>query len=209
MSLRTLAFALTALLIAALPLRAQSATAVAVGITATTYDPRGELSLGSGSFGPVLRLRTGPGFGPTIGFDWFSIFVDMQAGDRKVYVGEMRVRPVMGGIAYTVFREPYAIAFSLTGGYAFTGLHVDGRAREAYANSIGARGASINVSNTLVWRPQISLWYDVTGRIGLNASIARINVHPSLLLTSDRGVERRALTASPLVLTFGVSYGIF
>ena len=64
------------------------------------------LSLGSGSFGPVLRLRTGPGFGPTIGFDWFSIFVDMQAGDRKVYVGEMRVRPVMGGIAYTVFREP-------------------------------------------------------------------------------------------------------
>ena len=78
-----------------------------------------------------------------------------------------------------------------------------------HANSIGARDASINVSNTLVWRPQISLWYDVTGRIGLNASIARINVHPSLLLTSERGLERRAITASPLVLTFGVAYGIF
>jgi hypothetical protein len=209
MSPRTLGLALAALALAPLPARAQSATAVAVGVTVTTYDPSGELSLGSASIGPVMRLRTGPGTGPAIGFDWYSIFVNMQLGDRAVPIGEMRVRPFMGGLAYTVLREPYAISLGIAGGAAVTGIHVDGRAREAYARSAGARAATITVSNSLVWRSQLSLWYDVTGRIGLNASVAYISAHPRLILATERGVERRPISASPVVVTFGVAYGVF
>jgi hypothetical protein len=206
---RTLALALAALALAPLPARAQSGTAVAVGVAVTTYDPSGRLSLGSASIGPILRLRTGPGLGGTIGFDWYSSAVSLQAGDRIVPVGEMRVRPLMGGVAYTVLREPYALSFSLTGGVAITSIHVDGRAREAYADGIGARSATIDVSNPFVWRSQVSVWYNVTGRIGINASLAYIGTHPTMILTSDRGVERRPISASPVVVTFGLAYGLF
>jgi hypothetical protein len=189
--------------------RAQSEAAIGVGLSVSTYDPTGQLGQSSTSMGPMIRINLGPGLGPAIGFDWHSVGVEAMAGSQRVYLGKVRVRPVLGGISYNVKRGKYWISPSLTGGYAFVGLRANDQARTAFRSNLGTEFVSFEARNSFVWRLRLGLFYDAAPRVGVSAAIAYMGVRPTLRITTDRGIRQSTLDASCTVLTFGLVYGVF
>jgi hypothetical protein len=205
------ALILTALAVAmfATTARAQSQAVISLGLTTSSYDPTRPLGQSATSIGPVLRFNLGPGFGPTIGFDWYIVGVETIVDGQHVYVGRVRVKPVMGGITYQKKWGKYWGSLSLVGGYAFAHLDFNDRAVPAFGASLGAHRLSFDAANSFVFRPQVAMWYDASPRVGITASLAYIGVRPKLRIASDVGVRQVPLDAACTVLTFGVVYGIF
>jgi len=206
---RILALSALALTCFALDAGAQSAAAIGLGLALSSYDPTGPLGQSATSIGPLIRINTGSGFGPTIGFDWYSVGVETTAGGQRVYLGRVRVRPVMAGVAYKWNRGKYWLSASVVGGYAFARLAVNDRARPVLRSGLGASVLSFDAGNSFVWRPQLGLWYDADARVGITASIAYIGVRPMLRVAFDTGVRQTRLDAACTVLTFGLVYGVF
>src|SRR5512146_3417815 len=80
--------------------RAQTDAAIGVGLTVSSYDPPGPLGVGAVGVGPLLRIKLGTGIGPAIGFNWYTVGARTPAGATPVYIGRIRVRPVMVGASY-------------------------------------------------------------------------------------------------------------
>ncbi len=191
------------------PARAQSEAAIALGLSISSYDPPSSLSLSSTSIGPLIRINLGPGFGPVIGFDWHATRIEAMAGNQRVYLGELRVRPVLLGAGYTVKRGRYWFGAGVTGGYAFNRLTVNDRVRPAFRSSLGTQFVSFDARNSLVWRTRFGVFYDASPSVGLTAAIAYMRVSPTLRITTDTGVRQSKLDASCVIVTFGLAYGVF
>jgi hypothetical protein len=189
--------------------QAQSAAAIGLGLAVSSYDPTGSLGQSATSIGPLIRIKTGAGFGPTIGFDWYAVGVETVAGGQRVYLGRVRVRPVMVGVAYNWNRGKYWLSASAVGGYAFARLTVNDQARPAIRAGLGTNFLSFDAGNSFVWRPQLGMWYDADARVGITASIAYIGVQPTLRIATDTGVQQTRLHAACTVLTFGLVFSVF
>ncbi len=193
----------------AAPARAQSEAAISLGAAISSYDPTGQLGQSATSIGPLIRIKTGPGIGPTIVFDWYWVGVETAAPGQNVYVGRIRVRPVMVGLAYNLNRGKYWLSASVVGGYAFVRLSPVDQGAAALRANLKAASVALDAGNSLVWRPQLGVWYDAAPRVGLTASIARIGLRPTLRIRTDSGLRTAPLDATCTVLTFGLVYGIF
>ena len=172
---------------------------VAVGAGGTAALPPND-SIGNGvGFGPVIRLRPRRGWGPSVGFSWTRTSLGESAGQQGL--ADLVVRPVMGGVEYGLSRGQSVAAFSLVGGYAFNSLDVDNR-------RVGP-GRAIAVENSLALRAGLSVWYDVSPRIGLNIfggyRVARLQV----TFASDTDVTTRRFNADALLISVGVAYWLF
>ncbi len=189
--------------------RAQGQAVISLGVTTSSYDPVGRLGQSATSLGPVVRINIGPGLGPTIGFDWYIVGVEAMVNGQRTYVGRVRVKPVMGGIAYQVRHGKYWGSASIVAGYAFAHLELNNRTVPAFATSFGAQRLSFDAANSFVFRPQLGMWYDASPRVGINASIAYIGVWPHLRINTDVGRRQMPLNAACTVFTLGVVYGIF
>ncbi len=159
--------------------------------------------------GPLIRLRTGPGFGPAIGFEWTRFELDTTIAGQRLPLGVLRVKPVMAGVGYSLGREPWQLSLTLVAGYAFTGLGVNETTRAMYRDNVGAAFASIETSGSFAWRARASLWYDIVPRIGLMAGVGYIDVQPETRFVTDTGVQRGRVRASSVIFTVGAVYGLF
>ena len=157
-------------------------------------------SVGHGvGFGPVIRLRARTGWGPSVGFSWTRTSLGETAGQQGL--ADLVVRPVMGGVEYGLSRGPLVAAFSLVGGYAFNSLDVDNR-------RVGP-GRAIAVKNSPALRAGVSVWYDVSPRIGLNVFGGYRLARPQVTFASDTDVTTRRLHADAILVSVGVAYWLF
>ncbi len=196
-------------LVSADDLHAQSHAAIGLGGSVTVYrndDPRAS---GHVKVGPLIRLRTGPGLGPAVGFEWLATDVSASFEGELLPLGRLSIRPFMGGIGYSVERGRWQVSVSLVGGYAFAGIKVNDRTRAAYRDSRGGTFASVLSNGSFAWRPKVALWYDAAERVGVTVGVGYLGVRPSIDLVTDLGQERMRVRASSVVLTAGVAYGIF
>ena len=121
----------------------------AIGVGVRQSRPAAEGLHSSASVVPLIRLGSGTGLGVTLGFGWFA--ADMSSGSLPL--ARVRIRPVMAGVAYTLGADRLSTSFSLVGGVAFNSLSEQRRA-------VGPVWA-LDVGNSLVWRPGVSLWVDL------------------------------------------------
>ena len=161
--------------------------------------------------GPSLAYRFGKPerWRPMVAFNWFATTFDGNVGETRVELGDLRIRPVMGGYGYTVKRGPLAATFSAVGGIAFNSFDPTGNARVAYAESADRVLLDITASNTPAARTEVALWYDLNTRIGILVAFGYIVTRPEIDIVTDVGTETRRLKADALKLQFGVAYGIF
>ena len=172
---------------------------VAVGAGGTFGLPPND-SVGNGvGFGPVIRLRPRTGWGPSVGFSWTRTSLGETAGQHAL--ADLVVRPVMGGIEYGLSRGQSVAAFSLVGGYAFNSLNVD--------NSRVGPGRAIAVENSLALRAGLSVWYDMSPRIGFNIFGGYRLARPQVTFASDTDVTTRRLHADAILVSVGVAYWLF
>jgi BON domain len=173
---------------------------LAVGLSLGRSVPSGS-SLGESlRIGPLVRLGTGRGLGPAIGFGWYRAAWHSSAPGSLV-MGQIRVRPVLAGIAYGVQGDRTAISFSLLGGVAFNSLALPG--------VIADGELPLSIANSFAVRPGASMWIDLDRRMAVNIAASYLMTRP-IVRVLDRGEMRtRSLRADALLFNTGIVYKIF
>ena len=126
-----------------------------------------DVSVGS-AFGVNAGLAPAPGFGPTIGFGWYTGDLTLSgiSGDREV--GDLRVRPLMAGVGYTWVKGKLATGVSINAGISFNSIKLN----DQYRNFFGpGTEVSIDASNSFAARPQLRFEYAVARKVGIYTSL--------------------------------------
>ena len=69
--------------------------------------------------------------------------------------------------------------------------------------------AEANATNTLVLKPEIGVWYDITRKVFLNVNAGYMLARPDVEIVTAVSTERRKARADQFVLKVGVVYSIF
>lgn len=181
---------------------------ILVGVT-TSMSATPNVDLGS-SWRVSPFIRNTPrrsGWGPSFGLNWFTGDVRVAVDGTKVTLGEVKVRPVMGGVSYAIVRGRTITNLSLVGGYAFN------RARVTYTLPEGT-SASMHIGNAWVVRPNVGLTYALRPRVALVAGAGYVFSKPSITIDIDRaGQPRQTISgryrSDYVAATAGLAFSIF
>ncbi len=152
------------------------------------------------SLQPIVTLGSGPGFGPAVALEWFDASV-AASPDTPLDAGAVRLKPVMAGVRYLWSFGRASLAPSLVAGYSFNRIGVP----EAGA----VAQLPVEVANSLVWRPGMSLWIDTSRRTFLNLSIGRAFTRPRVTFVEGGRLVERGVSADTTVVLVGFSYRLF
>lgn len=147
------------------------------------------------------------GWGPSFGLNWFSGDISVPINGQRTTIGEVKVRPIMAGVAYTIGRGRARTSFSFVGGYAFT------RAKVTAALPSGTT-ASIDIGDAWVVRPNVGLTYALTRRLAIIGSIGYVYTNPTLTINVGQQGQAPALISGSfrgdyVNLTAGMAFSIF
>jgi hypothetical protein len=173
---------------------------LAVGLSFGRSAPR-ESGLGSRwRIGPLVRLGTGRGLGPALGFGWFRAPWRATVPGAPA-MGEIRIRPVLGGIAYGAQGDRRTVSFSLVGGIAFNSLELP--------DVIAEPEIPLSISSSFAVRPGISMWFDVDRRFAVNIAASYLMTRPRVRVLAQGEVQTRSLRADALLINAGIVYKLF
>jgi hypothetical protein len=163
------------------------------------------------SFGPLWRF--GPshtGWGWNYGLNWFNTDVDQTVGGLDTRLGTLRVRPIMVGYGYTqMLNTRTALYAKVLGGYAWSSFRVEPAAADVYRDRLGARTLDVTASNTFAVKPEVGVWYDVSGKVGLNVTAGYMIARPNITVSSSLGNDERRIHADMFMLRVGAVYKVF
>jgi hypothetical protein len=135
------------------------------------------------SVAPFVRntpKRTG--WGPSFGLSWFTGDVSIAIDGRRTPIGEVKVRPVMAGVGYSLDHGRARTTLSLVAGYAFTSAKVTA------ALSPGAE-ATIDIGRSWVVRPNVGVTVALTRRLALVGSVGYVYTNPTITIGVTRPGE--------------------
>jgi len=171
-----------------------------VGAAVTWSDPRSTVLRHSVRISPLVRLGSGRGLGLAVGFGWFGAHVQDE-GAAEEALGRIRVRPVMGGLGYSVRGTRFSAGLSLVGGVSFNSVKLGATAEPA--------GVLLAVDRSLALRPGASIWFDVDDRIAINVFTGYLLTRPRARFLEDGVVVTRSLRADTVIVKAGVVYKVF
>lgn len=149
---------------------------------------------------PMARIGRPRGFFPDVGFTWYQ--TRLSPADMDGGLGRITVRPVMGGIGYTLTDDVHwAMTFSVVGGVAFNGVRID--------HPRPGDGQVVDIDNSPAVRPGASLWYDVNDRIALNVFGGYVITRPRTTFLEGGAFTRRAIRADAAVFSVGMAWKLF
>ncbi len=202
-------FAATALLcvFAAVPADAQTKGRVSVGGTVSFVQPT-DSEVGSlVGFGPLVRLNPRKGWGIAGGLSWFRADLDNPSGASGAFA-RLRVRPLMGGVAYTVGEQPVLVSFSVVAGPSFNHIDFDddfGRRLPA-----GALTPELEIDNSFAVRPGVNVTVTVAPRVALVGFGGYTVNRPGVIYRDSSGQEfRDRWKADGIIVSAGVVYSLF
>jgi hypothetical protein len=187
----------------AAPVTAQTTNRIAVGMAIAGKQATGDEA--RGAFGPGFIWRFGTakeGWHIKYGLNWYKAEISRSIDGDTFASGKLKVRPLMGGYGYTHLMGRTAASANVLGGYAFN----------AFASDAGSSlGTSVvtDVANTFVLKPEVSLWTDVSKKVGINFNVGYIVARPYITVEAPDTTDRHRLRADALTLTLGVVYSVF
>jgi hypothetical protein len=177
-----------------------------------TSDRASEQDYARGQLGPGLLWRFGSpksGWGFHWGLNWYAVKLERPIGGAVTELGELHVRPFMAGYGYTSVIKRYAITADVLGGYAIGSINISDPAAAAYRRTLGVPGAEANATNTLVLKPEIGVWYDVTKKVYVNVNAGYMIARPDVEIVTAAGSDMRKARADQFILKVGVVYSLF
>jgi outer membrane protein with beta-barrel domain len=171
----------------------------------TGPDAHGHLGIGL-----VWRIgHSKTGFGWDFALNWFSADVDRSIGGIDTDLGEVQIRPIMAGYGYTHVIGKTAVSAKALAGYAFSSATLSSQANDAYRDRLGARAVTIDASNTIVLKPELGVWHDLSKKMGLRASVGYMVARPQIVVASTLGEDKRRVNADMLMFKVGLVYSVF
>jgi hypothetical protein len=170
-----------------------------VGVSFTRSDPSHSRVMPAVRIGPTVRVGIGRGLGPVIGFSWTR--TELVAPVGRGSLGCLNVRPVMGGLGYTIRRARTAATLSTVGGIAFNSLC------DAVPDSTSAY--ALRAENSLAWRAGLSASYEASSRVALTSFLGYLVARPRLTMLTDGQLDTHVVRADTVLLSVGVLYKVF
>lgn len=187
------------------PAAAQTQGRISVGGATTAVNPT-DSDIGSlVGWGPLVRLNPKKGWGIAGGFSWFRANVEHPSNGGPF--AKLRVRPWMGGIAYTVGEQPWLVSFSVVTGPSFNGLDFDD---DFLREQPAGKGGELDVSNSWAVRPGVGLTWTVAPRVAIIGFGGYSINRPNIIYRDPSGQEfRNRWKADAVLLSVGAVYSLF
>src|SRR4051794_31617344 len=149
---------------AAIPASAQTKGRVSVGGTLTLAQLTDKDVKSVVSIGPLIRLNPKKGWGLAGGLSWFAADVKNPTGEGGEFVN-LTVRPLMGGVAYTVGEQPVLVSFSIVAGPSFNKLEFD----DSFLRSLppGSPQPELDASTSFAVRPGVGVTWTIAPRVAI------------------------------------------
>jgi hypothetical protein len=213
-----IALALVFMLAPFAPASAQSDTpsknrfALGADFKIKTSDRASKEDYARGQLGPGLLWRFGTsktGWGIHWGLPWYSVKLERPIGGNVTELGELKIRPFMAGYGYTRVIRRYSITADVLGGYGFSSINLSDPAIAAYRSALGVPTATASATNTLVLKPEIGMWYDVTKKIFFNLNAGYMVARPDVVVETAAGNDVRTARADQFIIKVGIVYSLF
>ena len=183
---------------------AQTEGRVGVGGSVTYIAPTSDNVGSVVGFGPIVRLNPRRGWGPAGALNWFRADLDNPLGGDEPFA-TLRVRHLMGGIAYSVGPERTLVSFSLVAGPSFNSVKFEDEFLETQPGN-----PEIDVDTSFAVRPGVSLTQSVSKRVGVIGFAGYLFNRPGVTYRTNTGQEfKDHWRADAFVLSVGVVYSLF
>jgi len=180
---------------------AQTEGRVSVGASITWNNTTDDEVDSAAGFGLLVRLNPMKGWGPAGAFNWFRADLQNPAGGDDDFA-RLRVRPLMGGVAYTVGSGSVLTSFSVVTGPSFNKAEF----RDSYA---GRPIESIDADNSWAIRPGIGATWTVAPRVAIVGFGGYMVNRPGVVYRDRFGTEYRdRWNADSVVLSVGAVYSL-
>ena len=173
---------------------------LAIGASVNARQPANDSLASTVTAGPLIRLGAGRGLGLALGFSWFK--TDLSSDSPQGPLGRITIRPVMGGLSYTITDQArMSLSLSMVAGMAFNSFTLRGQtARDVIALESG---------NSVAFRPGVSLWFDLNGRVALNVFGGYVITRPPVTFLEHGQFARRSVRADTSMVNVGLAYKVF
>lgn len=201
---RPLTFAI-AILASVVPAAAQTEGRVSVGAAATRVLPTDSEVSPLWGYGPMVRLNPKPGWGVSAGLSWYE--ADIENPGAGGGFADMRIRPLLGGIAYTFGRTPLLTSVSLVTGPSFNDLDFD----DDYLESLppGPR-PDLDARASFAVRVGAGVTWTVAPRVAVIGFAGYLFNRPDIVYRDTAGREfRNRWKADAVLLSIGAVYSLF
>ena len=182
---------------------------IGVGGSVTYVNPASEdLTRAPLQLGPIVRLQPEEGWGVAGAFNWYDTDVDGAFAGVNGDLGELRIKPFMGGIGYTLRHGRVRTTFSLVGGPAWNRLKIRDEVRTAFA----AAGRDIDDTRdvaSLAIRPGAGVSIRVAPRLDLTGFGGYLFNRPKFTVPTPSGDARNEWNSDAVVLSVGMVVAIF
>jgi hypothetical protein len=190
-----------ALFATVVPAHAQTEGWVSVGASATFIAPADSDVESTVGFGPLVRLNPRKGWGFAGALNWFRADLKNPSGAGGAFA-RLRVRPLMGGVAYSIQKGALITSFSVVAGPSFNHVEFDG--------DFAPGGAVISVENSVAVRPGVGLTWTLAPRVAMVGFGGYIWNRPDTRYRNAAGVEfPNRWHADAAGLSVGVVYSLF
>ena len=186
---------------------AQTKGWVSVGGSVTVVSPTDDGVERAVTGGPLVRLNPRRGWGPAGALNWFATDLDNPDTGGPA-VARLRVRPLMGGVAYTVGPDRALTSFSLVGGPSFNRI----RLRDEFLDSLPAVAAAptISTKTSVAVRPGVGVTLTVAPRAAIVGFGGYMINRPKVTFRDQFGQEHRdRWKADAVVLSAGIVFSLF
>ena len=192
----------SALVFAAPSVFAQTEGRVSVGASITFNGTTDDGVASTAAVGPLVRLNPHKGWGPAGALNWFRPELHDPAGGTGDFA-RLRVRPLMGGVSYTVGSAPVLISFSIVGGPSFNKA-------EFHGSYVAGSGESISAKNSFAVRPGVGVTWTVARRVAVVGFGGYLINRPDVAYRNRFGQEiDDRWKADAFVLSVGTVYSLF
>ena len=160
------------------------------------------------SLSPVIRNTPRRyGWSPVVGLNWYKGDIAVPVNGQQTVVGELKLRPVMAGIGYSIGRGPTRTTIGLVGGYAFNSAVVS---QDLPADT----SVSISVGNAWVVRPSVTLTYALTRRLAIVSSVGYVYMDPTIRVSVNSHGQHTSLAldhyrSDYINFTLGTAFSVF
>jgi len=181
---------------------AQTEGRISVGASVTHNATTNHEVASATGFGPVVRLNPRKGWGPAGAFNWLRAdLADPTDGEGDF--ARLRVRPLMGGVSYTVGSGAALTSFSIVGGPSFNKADF----REPY---LAEPREHIDAGHSFAVRPGVGITWTVAPRVAIVGFGGYLINRPEIVYQNRFGQEiRDRWSADAVVLSVGTVYSLF
>jgi hypothetical protein len=156
---------------------------------------------------PLVRLTPRRGWGLAGAFNWFDADLEGTLAGIDGPVGELRIRPLMGGVGYTAGSDRATVTFSVVGGPSWNRLQFDDDFRDRLTQAGVAVDTRYNDVSVAV-RPGASVTWTLAPRLHLTGFGGYLIDRPAFDIPGIAEDDAR-WSADSVVLSVGIVFSIF